>query len=56
LDIPYLGKREKPCYLSLITDAYSKKIVGYNFADNLNSQSSLIALKLAIRQRKNKNY
>ena len=53
-DITYIGKREKPCYLSLITDAYSKKIVGYNVADNLNTQSSLIALKLAIKQRKNK--
>jgi transposase InsO family protein len=53
-DITYIGKREKPCYLSLITDAYSKKIVGYNVSDNLNTQSSLIALKLAIKQRKNK--
>ena len=24
-DITYIGKRENPCYLSLITDAYSKK-------------------------------
>ncbi len=53
-DITCIGKREKPCYSSLITDAYSKKNVGYNFADNLNTHSSLIALKLAIRQRKNK--
>jgi len=53
-DITYLGKRENPCYLSLITDAYSKKIVGYNVSDNLNTQSSLIALKLAIKQRSNK--
>ena len=53
-DITYIGKREKPCYLSLITDAYSKKIVGYNVADNLNTQGSLIALKLAIKLRKNK--
>jgi len=53
-DITYIGKREKPCYLSLITDAYSKKIVGYNVADSLNTQSSLVALKLAIKQRKNK--
>jgi putative transposase len=53
-DITYIGRREKPCYLSLITDAYSKKIVGYNVADNLNTQSSLVALKLAIKQRKNK--
>jgi len=28
-DITYIGKREKPCYLSIITDAYSKKIMGY---------------------------
>ncbi len=53
-DITYIGKREKPCYLSLITDAYSKKIVGYNVSDNLNVQSSIYALKLAIKQRKNK--
>ena len=53
-DITYIGKREKPCYLSLITDAYSKKIVGYNVSDNLNTESSLIALRLAIKERKNK--
>ena len=53
-DITYIGKREKPCYLSLITDAYSKKIVGYNVSDNLNTESSLIALKLALKQRRNK--
>ena len=53
-DITYIGKREKPCYLSLITDAYSKKIVGFNVSDNLNTESSLAALKLAIKQRKNK--
>jgi transposase InsO family protein len=53
-DITYIGKREKPCYLSLITDAYSKKIVGYNVSDNLNTESSLAALRLAIKQRKNK--
>jgi putative transposase len=53
-DITYIGKREKPCYLSLITDVYSKKIVGYNVSDNLNTESSLAALKSAIKQRKNK--
>ena len=53
-DITYIGKREKPCYLSLITDAYSKKIMGYNVSDNLNTESSLVALRLAVKQRKNK--
>jgi putative transposase len=51
-DITYIGKRDKPCYLSLVTDAYSKKIVGFNVADNLNTESSLAALKKALKQRK----
>lgn len=33
-DITYIGKRNNPLYLSLITDAYSKKIMGYYTADN----------------------
>jgi transposase InsO family protein len=40
-DITYIGKRTNPIYLSLITDAYSKKIVGYYVADNLNTESSI---------------
>ena len=51
-DITYIGKREEPYYLSLITDAYSKKIVGHHVAENLNTESSLIALWKAL---KNKN-
>ena len=47
-DITYIGKREKPCYLSLITDAYSKKIVGHYVAENLTTEGSLLALKKAI--------
>ena len=53
-DITYIGKREKPCYLSLVTDAYSKKIMGYHVADNLNTESSLNALKMAVKSRKDK--
>jgi len=53
-DITYIGKRDKPCYLSLITDAYSKQIMGYYVADNLNTESSLHALKMAVKQRSNK--
>lgn len=29
-DITYIGNRKNPMYLSLLTDAYSKKNVGYN--------------------------
>lgn len=54
-DITYIGKREKPCYLSLITDAYSKKIVGFDVSNSLATQSSLNALKMARRNRQYKN-
>ncbi len=50
-DITYIGRRDNPCYLSLVTDAYSKKIMGYYVADNLNTESSVMALKMAIKQR-----
>jgi transposase InsO family protein len=48
-DITYIGSRKQPSYLSLITDAYSKKIVGYHVADNLNTESSLVALRKALK-------
>ncbi len=34
-DITYVGNRKKPMYLSLVTDAYSKKIVGYHLDNTL---------------------
>ena len=51
-DITYIGNRANPSYLSLITDAYSKKIVGHHLSDNLNTESSLIALKKALKNKK----
>ena len=51
-DITYIGNRKNPSYLSLITDAYSKKIVGYHVANNLSTEGSLIALKMAIKSEK----
>ncbi|WP_307781548.1 IS3 family transposase [Chryseobacterium sp. NKUCC03_KSP] len=50
-DITYIGNRANPSYLSLITDAYSKKIVGHHVADNLNTESSLIALRKALKNK-----
>lgn len=44
-DITYIKTEQGHTYLSLITDYYSKKIVGYHLADNLKTESSLIALK-----------
>lgn len=50
-DITYIKTEQGHTYLSLITDYYSKKIVGYHLADNLKTESSLIALKMAIKSR-----
>lgn len=50
-DITYVGNRQSNTYLALITDAYSKKIVGYDLSDSLSVQGSLRALKMAIANR-----
>ena len=54
-DITYIGNRKNPSYLALITDAYSKKIVGYNVSDSLNVRGSLSALEMALKNRKYRN-
>jgi transposase InsO family protein len=36
-------------YITLITDAYSKKIVGYNLANNLASENAVRALQMALK-------
>ena len=54
-DITYIGKRDNPYYLSLVTDAYSKKIMGFNVADNMNTESTLVALENAVKHRKDRD-
>ena len=53
-DITYIKSKEKTHYLSLVTDAYSRKIVGYHLSDDLNAESVLKAMKMAVKGR-NKN-
>ncbi len=53
-DITYLGTRTSPSYLALITDAYSKKIVGYDVSKSLSMDGSLRALEMAVNNRKYK--
>lgn len=50
-DITYIGTRKNPMYLFLVTDAYSKKIMGYNVSDTLASTGAILALKMALRNR-----
>ena len=50
-DITYLPTREKCVYLSLVTDAYSRKIVGYHVHDSLQTEQVGQALKMALKTR-----
>ncbi len=47
-DITYISLIGKFAYLSLITDAYSRKIIGHCLYPTLEKEGSLIALKMAI--------
>jgi len=51
-DITYISVKESFLYLHLITDLYSKMIVGYRLSENLSASSSLEALKMALANRK----
>jgi len=49
-DITYIRTWEGFSYLSLITDAYSREIVGYHVGHNMEVEGCLKALRMAIRQ------
>jgi transposase InsO family protein len=51
-DITYLSTYDRFYYLSLVTDAYSRKIVGYNLSDSLSLVGSLNALKMSLKELK----
>ena len=48
-DITYIGTRQSPMYLSLVTDAYSKQIVGYDISKSLHTIGAKRALERAIK-------
>ena len=48
-DITYLRTREKFVYLSLVTDVYSRKIVGWNVSSSLAVEGAMDAVKMALR-------
>lgn len=50
-DITYVGNRQRHNYLALITDVYSKKVVGYDLSNSLSVEGTLRALKMAVKQR-----
>lgn len=50
-DITYLRVKSGFVYLALVTDAYSRKIVGYNLSRNLKAEGCIKALKMAFNSR-----
>jgi transposase InsO family protein len=53
-DITYVKSRERTHYLSLVTDACSRKIMGHKLSDDLSAESVVQALKMALRRRQTK--
>jgi putative transposase len=47
-DITYVGLTKGHSFLSLATDAYSRKIVGFHLSDNLTAAGPLAALAMTI--------
>lgn len=50
-DITYLSINGKHGYLILITDAYSRKVVGYNVDISMDTEFCMVALTIAMNQR-----
>lgn len=48
-DITYIKVGGDYCYLSLTTDAYSKRIMGYNLSEDMKVSSVAEAIKMAIK-------
>ena len=54
-DITYIHLNEGFAYLSLITDAYSRKIVGFYLSKDLSAKGPLKALKMALQSNANRD-
>lgn len=50
-DITYFKIMDRHCYISLLMDVYSRRILGYNVADNMHAEESCKALLMALEVR-----
>ena len=55
-DIFYFKILDHFCYVVLIEDLYSRKILGFNAAKNMFAQANLSALKMALKERGHAHY
>lgn len=51
-DITYIKSAQRTHYLSLVTDAFSRKIMGYQLSDDMSSENVVKALEMAVSKRK----
>ena len=51
-DITYIKSRQRTHYLSLVTDAFSRKIMGYKLSNNMDAENVVKALEMALKNRK----
>ncbi len=51
-DITYIRTKQGFMYLFLLTDVYSKQIMGWTLSDNLKTKNAITALKMAIKNRR----
>ena len=51
-DITYLPTQESVAYVSLVTDAYSRKIVGHHVHESLHTESVIKAMEKAVGERR----
>ena len=51
-DITYIRTDQGNCYLNMVTDVFSRKIMGYAIADNMEAATMKKALEMAICNRK----
>lgn len=50
-DITYIPLKDRFAYLYLITDGYSRKIVGFHVSDDMKASSAVVALRKALAQK-----
>lgn len=50
-DITYIRTDDGFCYLTLVTDAYSRKVMGYDINRGLSNEGTIKAIEMAIKNR-----
>jgi putative transposase len=55
-DITYFLCKDQFFYIVFIMDVYTRRIVGYNIADNMRAENNLAALEMALKTRGIKDY